>query len=436
MFEDIYELPPGHMLTVRGGKVDIRKYWDIACPSESASQGTEQEYVHRLRELLEDAVRVRLLADVPVGAFLSGGIDSTAIVALMARIMDRPVKTFAIGFEDDPSFNELEYARLAARAYGTEHHEFVVRPDAIDLLPKLVWHYDQPFADSSAIPTYLVSKLTREHVTVALTGDGGDELFAGYDRFAAARVAESYRRTPQWTQAALARLARAFPESTHYNGFVRRVRRFVENAPLPLAERYLGWVGIFHQDFVRELVAGEVRTDPVEHFQSYFDPVRNADPISQLLFVNAKTYLPGDLLVKTDRMTMANSLEARSPFLDQDLLEFAAGIPVDLKLKGITTKYILKRALEGIVPREILRRKKHGFGVPVGRWLRTGLKDYIRDLLLSPGALSRGYFRKESLERLIAEHLEGWRDHGHRLWALATFEIWHRVFIDPELDSR
>jgi asparagine synthase (glutamine-hydrolysing) len=432
IFEGIHELPPGHTLTVQDGQITLRQYWEVPLADVAGDQLSEQECIERLRELLEEAVRIRLSSDVPLGAFLSGGLDSTAVVAVMARIMSQPVKTFAIGFEDDPSFNELEHARLAARTYGTDHHEFIVRPDAIELLPKLVWHYDQPFADSSAIATYLVAKLTREHVAVALTGDGSDELFAGYERFAATHLAEVYRCTPQVVQAALTHLLGALPESTRYNGFVRRARRFVENAPLPLAQRYLGWVGIFHDGFIRALMSEGTDVDPVAHFQTFFDQVQDLDPVGQLLYVNTKTYLPGDLLVKTDRMTMANSLEARSPFLDQELLEFAARIPSHFKLRGLTTKYILKKALEGFVPREIIRRKKHGFGVPVGRWFRTHLKNYVREVLLSPLALRRGYFKEEGLRRLIDEHQSGKRDHGHRLWALLTLEMWHRVFMDNE----
>jgi asparagine synthase (glutamine-hydrolysing) len=269
---------------------------------------------------------------------------------------------------------------------------------------------------------------------VALTGDGGDELFAGYERFAAARLAEAYRCSPHFVQVTLTRLLHFLPESTTYDGFVRRARRFVENAPLPLAQRYLAWVGVFHENFIRDLLAGGLVVDPVDHFKTYFAPAQDVDPIDQLLSVNTKTYLPGDLLVKTDRMTMANSLEARCPFLDQDLLEFAAHVPSDLKLKGLTTKYILKKAMQGLVPREIIYRKKHGFGVPVGRWFRTSLKEYVWDMLLGPQALRRGYFREDVLRRLIEEHQSGKRDHGQRLWALLTFEMWHRVFLEQEGD--
>ncbi|HEV8620376.1 MAG TPA: asparagine synthase (glutamine-hydrolyzing), partial [Nitrospiraceae bacterium] len=432
-FEGIYELPPGHILTVKDGHVSVCRYWDLPLPVSYGQAFSEKEYVTKVRELFEQAVQIRLISDVPLGAFLSGGLDSTAIVALMSRLMAQRVSTFAIGFADDPSFNELEYARFVARTYRTDHHEFIVRSDAIAQLPKLVWHYDQPFADSSAIPCYLVAQLSRQHVTVALTGEGGDDLFAGYERFAAARLAETYCRIPELLQGALARLLYLLPESTSYDGFVRHARRFVENAPLPLAERYLGWAGIFQNGFIRELVNENLNVDPISHFKSYFEQVQDADLIDQLLSVNIKTYLPGDLLVKTDRMTMANSLEARCPFLDHELLEFAQQIPATLKLKGRTAKYVLKRALEGLVPSEIIQRKKHGFGVPVGHWFRTSLKDYVRDTLLSADALHRGYFREEALRHLLEEHQSGRRDHGHRLWTLLTFEIWHQVFIDQEV---
>lgn len=431
-FENIYELAPGYKLVTQGGEVALDQYWKLP-PQDVGIELSEKEYVERLRELFEDAVKVRLISDVPLGAFLSGGVDSAAVVAFMTRIMNQPIKTFAIGFTDDPSFNELEYARVVAKEFQSEHHEFLVTPDAIDLLPKLVWYYDQPFADSSAIPSFLVAQMTRKHVKVALTGDGGDELFAGYERFAAARLAENYRRTPRFLQGAVRQVLGMMPEATTYRSFVRRARRFVDSASLPLTERYLHWVGIFPGSLIGELLADDIDSDPVSHFQTYFDPAHDTDLIAQLLSVNMKSYLPGDLLVKTDRTTMANSLEARCPFLDQQLLEFSCSIPSELKLKGMTTKYILKRALQDIVPKEIILRKKHGFGVPVGGWFRTSLKRYLHETLLSPEALRRGYFHEPTLRRLIEEHQSGKRDHTHRLWSLLTFEIWHRVFIDQEV---
>lgn len=434
IFESIHKLPPGHIMIVQDNELEVSEYWDLCYPPDQSAARPEEDYIEELRRLFKEAVAIRLISDVPFGAFLSGGIDSTAVVAVMSELMDQPVKTFAIGFAGESSFDELKYARLAAERYGTDHHEFVIEPKAIELLPKLVWHYDEPFADSSAIPTYLVSRLTREHVTVVLNGDGGDELFAGYERFTAARLAEAYGKTPQFVQRSLARLLRALPESTSYRGFVRQARRFVESAPLPLLERYLGWMAIFSDDLRESLLAGEQETDVREHFASHLSQVENLDLISQLLYLNTKTYLPEDLLVKADRMSMANSLEARSPFLDQYLTQFAAEIPASLKLNGLTTKYILKKALRGLVPQEIIDRPKHGFGVPVGRWFRTDLRDYVREILLGPETLKRGYFREEALRWLIQQHQEGKRDFGHQLWALLTFELWHRLFIDKGID--
>ncbi len=434
-FENIHELPPGHMLWVEGDQTAIRRYWSAPREPVDAPRFFESEYIQQVRERFEEAVRLRLTSDVPLGAFLSGGVDSAAVVAVMTRLIGGPVRTFSIGFADEPSFNELPFARRVARQFGSDHHELIVQPDAVELLPKLVWHYDQPFADSSALATYWVARLAQAHVKVVLTGDGGDELFAGYERFAAARLAEYYRRAPRCVQDAVNRLARFWPESTAYDDLARRVKRFVGSAALPLPERYLEWVGIFTPEALRQLITDTVEIDPVAHFRGYFSGRAGADPIDELLAVNLSSYLPGDLLVKSDRMTMAHSLEARCPFLDHRLLEYASRIPTSLKLKGMTTKYVLKRAFEGLLPSEILWRKKHGFGVPVGRWFRAGLRDFLCDHLLSPTALRRGYFDEQALRRLVGEHLGGERDHGHRLWALLTLEIWHRQFIDCEVSS-
>jgi asparagine synthase (glutamine-hydrolysing) len=436
MFAEIKQLPPGHVLIVENGSVHATPYWHWPLrgrESEELKELGEGEWAEQVLDALREAVCVRLVSDVPLGAFLSGGLDSSLIVALMSQLMDEPVKTFAIGFSGEPSFNELDYARRVAQLFGTDHHEFVVQPDAVDLLPALVRHYDEPFADSSAIPTYLVAQLTRQHVTVALTGDGGDELFAGYERFAAARLAASYRRLPGFLRRAVSGMVHHWPESTAYRGLARRVRRFVDAADQPLAERYLSWVGLFSRDMCRELLPswGDPPADGVlADYQAHFEPAAGHGLVDQLLCVNATTYLPGDLLVKTDRMTMAHGLEARCPFLDQGLIGLAAGIPPALKLRGTTTKYILKRAAEKLLPREIVHRPKHGFGVPVGRWFRQELRDYVRDVLLSPRARQRGYFDSAVVTRLIEEHQRGRRDWGHQLWTLLTFELWQRAYLE------
>lgn len=430
MFRHIHVLPPGHTLIIEDGRLEVAEYWDVAY--DKVEYRSENECVEELQARLREAVRLRLVSDVPLGAFLSGGIDSTAIVALMSEVSDQPVQTFAIGFAGERSFNELEHARRAADQYSTDHHEFVVEPDAVGLLPKLVWHYDQPFADSSAIPTYLVSQLTRQHVTVALNGDGGDELFAGYERFAAAHLAERWNWVPHDVWRAAGRLLRVLPESTGYRDVVRRARRFVEAAGLPCLDRYLSWVGLFSADLRRKVLTGRTEMDVRTSFRRCLDQVKGRDPISQLLYLNTKTYLPDDLLVKTDRMSMAHGLEARSPFLDHELAQWAAGLPIDLKLQGTTTKYLLKRAMRGLVPDGIIYRPKHGFGVPVGRWFRSDLSGYVRETLLSSRALDRGYFRPDGLRWLVEQHQTGQRDFGHQLWTLLTLEVWHRIFLDGD----
>lgn len=430
-FEGIRMLLPGHMLVVRGDDVTETAYWTPPPAADRDPAARAEDWIDAVRDKLDDAVRIRLLSDVPLGAFLSGGLDSSLIVALMARHMTERVKTFAIGFTGETSFDETAYARRVADLLDTDHHEFIVEPDAIHLLPFLVWHHDQPFADSSAIPTYLVSKHTRDHVTVALTGDGGDELFAGYDRFYAATLAARYRRLPGFVRGGIAAGVDLLPEATSYRGAAMRARRFVSGAALPPAEAYFDWVRLFDDALLADVIAQPDKLAPGAHFAAHFDPLDQRDITAQLLDVNLTTYLPDDLLIKTDRSSMAASLEARAPFLDHELLDLAARIPVNLKLHGNTSKYILKEAARGLLPDDIIDRKKHGFGVPVGRWFREDLRGYVREILLDPQTTARGYFREDGVRRLLDEHARGQRNHGQRIWLLLTVEWWHRLFIDP-----
>ncbi|MBI3763226.1 MAG: asparagine synthase (glutamine-hydrolyzing) [Chloroflexi bacterium] len=428
LFENIHVLPPAHYLTARDGIISVTRYWDapIAIGHQPPAMSND-EWAESLLAKLREAVKLRLVSDVPLGAFLSGGLDSSAIVALMGEAGAGRVKTFAIGFSDEPSFDERPHARRVADFLGCEHHEFVVRAQSVDLVPLLVRHHDQPFGDSSAIPTYLVAKCAREHVTVALTGDGGDELFAGYDRFRAARLAETYRRLPGVVRRAAEVVAAALPHGTGYRDAARNAARFFRSASQPLPARYLGWVGVMSPEVVAELCGSSF--DPAAHFGEYFRMNGARDPLPALLDVNLRTYLPDDLLVKADRATMAASLEARSPFLDHELVELAARIPPDLKLKGGVGKYILKRALAGRLPPEIIHRRKHGFGVPIGRWFRQGLRDYLTETLLSERAMGRGILRGEAVRALVASHLSGERDYGHALWALLTLEVWQQMYF-------
>ena len=344
----------------------------------------------------------------------------------MRRHSNAAIKTFSIGFAGDDSFDETPYAESVARHLGTEHQSFRVKPEALSLLPDLVWHHDQPFADSSAIPTYLVSKLTRAQVTVALTGDGGDELFAGYERFYAAALMRRLRGVPKPLLGGAAALLGALPEGTGYYDRVKRAGRFARAAGLPFPDGYFDLVRVFDDAGVAAIVAGGAaagrRIAPCLS-------VGQAGALPALVEWNMRSYLPDDLLIKADRCSMQASLEARAPFLDHALAEYAATIPFNLKLRGARTKHILKEAARGLLPDAIIARKKHGFGIPLGAWLRRDM-GIVRELLLSRRARERGLLEMNAVERLIAEHAAGRRDHSRKLWALLTLEEWQRQFMD------
>ncbi|MBI4642054.1 MAG: asparagine synthase (glutamine-hydrolyzing) [Candidatus Tectomicrobia bacterium] len=425
-YQGIMKLPPGHTLTVRAdGSLSLKQYWDVTYPLKGDEvPDSEDEVIKQLRSLLTKAVEKRLISDVPLGAFLSGGIDSSIVVGLMSQLMDQPVKTFSIGFTGDESYNEVKYARIIANRFQTDHHEFIVKPDAFTLVEKLIWHYDEPFGDSSAIPTYLLSQLTREEVTVALNGDGGDELFAGYERFYAAQIAE---RIPSPLRQLGLTVLQALPDSSEYDSLIRKARRFLVSAGKPLAARFLDWNSFFRRDLLEEFIQAPWDQSLIQaSFDECLSQTNGLSLLSKVLYVNMKTYLLDDLLVKMDRMAMAHALEARSPFLDRELIEYTARLPDKMKLKGITTKYILKKAFADLLPQEILTRKKHGFGVPLGAWFRAELKDYIREILLSSQAELGSYLRGEAIARMIDDHLARKRDFGQQLWTLLTLEVWLR----------
>src|SRR5215204_1082022 len=433
-YRDIRKLEPGHSLTLtRDGEIKTQRYWE---PDFSKKvKLTEEEAGERALELLREAVRVRLMSEVPLGAFLSGGIDSSAVVALMAEESSAPVQTFSIGFEEQ-DFSELHHARRVAERVGAEHHEFVVRPDAMEVLPKLVEHYGEPYADSSAIPTYYVARETRKHVTVALNGDGGDECFAVYERYAAMRLSERYRRLPGVLREQVIRRAlEMLPISELRPTRARKVRRFLRAASLPPVERYLRWVSIVDREVKDDLYSAEFREevgrrDAGAWLRPWFARANGAGVVDAALLADTMTYLPNDLLVKVDIASMANSLEARSPFLDHHVIEFAASLPENLKLRGLTTKYILKKTLTKLLPPENLKRGKMGFGVPVGHWFRGEMQGFLRENLLSERASRRGLFRPEVVRRMVELHTRGERDHTHQLWTLLMLELWFQRFID------
>ena len=439
LFEAIHQLAPGHMMIVDASgpgvpSLSIEPYWEPPFPGIGSEATSETILAEELLKQLRTAVRMRMISDVPLGSFLSGGLDSAAVVALMAQESSLPVKTFAIGFAKEDSFDETSYARQIADQFHTDHHEFIVEPDVVNLVDELVWHHDQPFGDSSAIPTYLVSKLARDHVTVALTGDGGDELFAGYDRFRAARLSQALTNVPPLAIRAASLALEQLPETTGYRDTVRRANRFVKGASLPLAERYLSWVRYVPGGWVRNLLGESSETSVVEHYASLLAKSNaghnSNDIVAQLLQLNLTTYLPEDLLVKVDRASMAVSLEARAPFLDHVLLQFVARIPTSLKLKGSSSKYIFKKAMRGILPDEIIDRKKHGFGVPVGAWMRGDLAMFMKETLSGPKAESRGIFDPDAIREMLATHETGKADLGQALWTLLTFELWMQRYFD------
>ena len=437
IYQGITKLPPAHLLSMTASETRLERYWDLPLQPQP-DLGTD-DAIGELRERVTQAVRERLVSDVPLGAFLSGGIDSSIIVGLMARECDRPVKTFSIGFGAQ-KYDELDYARLAARRFGTDHSEFVVEADAIALLPELVRHYGEPFADSSAIPTWYLAQRTREHVTVALSGDGGDEAFAGYQRYLAMRLGSFYDAIPQAARSAWEGLADKLipklPASAEPKTLGRRVKRFLEGLSRPQAERYIHWIAYFRREDKEGLYTDEfaarLRDHRAEDFLTEeFDRVATLDPVAATSRVDAVTYLPNDILTKVDIASMASSLEVRSPFLDHDVMAFAFSLPTSAKMGtlGGSPKWLLRQAFADLLPDEIRRRGKMGFGVPIAHWLRGQLRGYLAEHLLSPECLGRGIFREAAIRRLVAEHLDGTADHANRLWALLNLELWHRTFL-------
>ena len=432
-YQAIRKLEPGHWLLWRDGESKLERYWQLDFSHKVNI--SEQDAGERVSELLRDAVRVRLMSEVPLGAFLSGGIDSSAVVALMAQESGERIKTFSIGFEEQ-DFSELHHARRVAEHVGADHHEFIVRPNAMEILPTLVEHYGEPFADSSAIPSYYVSRETRRYVTVALNGDGGDECFAGYERYAAMSLAQRYTKLlpAALRQGVVANLAKALPEFRTRSPLAKG-KRFLKAASLSPIQRYLRWISAFDESAKLDLYSDDFREQTkdfstVSIIQPWFAKANGSGIVDASLLTDTMTYLPNDLLVKMDIASMTVSLEARSPFLDHHLMEFAASLPEKLKLRRMTTKYLLKRVLKDLVPAENLSRGKMGFGVPVGHWFRGTMQQFLRETLLSEKALARDLFQRTRVRQIVDQHVEGKVDHSHRLWSLLMLELWFQRFID------
>jgi asparagine synthase (glutamine-hydrolysing) len=428
----VRKLPAAHTLVLQDGRVTIEPYWRLDY-SVKADLPVE-EWCERIRAAIREATRRRMIADVPLGAFLSGGIDSSAVVAAMAEQSSEPVRTFSIGF-DHEQFDELPYARRIAEHFGTEHEEFRVHAEAADIVPRIVRHYGEPYADATAIPSFYLSELTRRHVTVALNGDGGDESFAGYTRYVANALAGRLDRVPRGLRRAIGAAGSRFHERGHRSSVRNRAVRLSRTLGLDAAGRYARYAAIGDEPWRRAMYSAEfaaslegVRRDPIAEAWA---ATSGSDVVDKMLEVDIATYLAGDLIPKIDIATMAHALEARSPFLDHELMELAATIPASLKVRGAEKKWILREALRGWVPDEVLDRPKQGFVVPLSQWLRTDLAEWARDVLLDPATQARGYFAPGAVEGLLARHAEGADADDRRVWSLVMLELWHREFIDP-----
>ena len=433
-FKDLKKLEPAHYLFVdlKTKKVEKERYWKLDYSQKLNL--SEDEWKKRIMQKLEEAVKLRMISDVPLGAFLSGGIDSSAIVALMSKFSKTPVKTFSIGFEEE-KYNELKYAKIVAKKFKTDHKEFIVKPDAIKMLPQLVYQYEEPYADSSALPTYYVSKMTREYVTVALNGDGGDENFAGYGRYSVQKFGILYNKFIPFHKKIILPIVK-FLATLVKNTFFDRAYIFANTLSQKYNYRYINYIRYFSNELKEKIYTDNFKekTKNIDSYKIVADKFNEAgakDKMDQCLYADFSTYLHDDLMAKVDIDSMAVVLEGRSPFLDYEMLELTAKIPFNLKLKGLNNKkYILKETLRGLVPNEVMFRPKMGFGIPIDVWFRGKLKDFAYDTLLSEKAINRGLFKKEAIKDILDEHVNTQINHAYRIWALITLELWFQEYFD------
>ncbi|MBE0461550.1 MAG: asparagine synthase (glutamine-hydrolyzing) [Candidatus Aminicenantes bacterium] len=437
IFKNIFKLAPGYLLVYENGTVNLKKYWDIQPnkqPEGKFSKDNLASVMDKLYSLLKESVGLRLISDVPLGAFLSGGIDSSAIVGLMREMGASPLKTFSIGFED-ASYNELKHARRIAQKFNTDHEEFILRPQILDLTEKLIHHLDEPLGDFSIFPTFLVSKMARSHVKVILSGDGGDELFGGYEHYQAQKI--SQLNSSSLFQKPLYWAIKKFSPSPKKKGLWNKLRRYLEGLEHGPELRHLRWMMFLTQKdkqslYSRELVdelGGIQQIHELSPFKGYFQNLRDFDSTNGELYLDLKTYLADNILVKVDRMSMAASLETRVPLLDHKIVEFVSNLPGELKVKGLTTKWIFKKTMERLLPPETIYRRKEGFSIPIKHWLRKELKELMFDFLNESRIKREGLFNFAPIERMMEQHLKGKENFSHQLWALLVFEIWKSHYL-------
>ncbi len=431
IFRQIRKLPQAHWLLYEEGQLQIQRYWRL---HYHASCRRESDLADEMVTLLRDAVKIRLMSEVPLGAFLSGGLDSSSVVAMMAQTSSNGVKTFSIGF-DNASYNELPYARTIARQFNTEHYEEIITPDVLRLTEKIIHQLDEPFGDFSVFPTYMVSEMARKQVTVVLSGDGGDELIAGYETYIAERMARTYQRLPAWLRRGLiGPVVSLLPPTEKKKGFFNKSRRFIEGCRLPAHLQHVRWMIFLQQAEKQKLYSPALRAqlsshNPYAFIEEAFAACNSDVALDQQEYVDIMTYLCDDILVKVDRMSMAVSLEARAPFLDHRFVEFCATLPPHLRLQGKRTKHLLKQAMRGILPQQILERRKEGFSIPIKNWMKQELKPLLMQHLSAAALHDTGFFEPNYVKRLIAEHGKGVENHSHRLWALLMFQMWHQQYM-------
>lgn len=433
MFRDIHKLPPGHYLSFKEGKAEVVQYWDLHFHEEAHPQ---TYYEEKLRDLLTDAVRRRLVSDVPVGVFLSGGLDSSTLVSLMSRCGLDPIPTFALGYED-PSFSEFDYARVIAKQFNTQHHELLIEPITPELIEKAVWHLDEPMTDLSTIPFYLISQKAREHVTVCLSGEGGDECLVGYDRFKASKAHGYYQILPDWMRRGLiSPLVKALPDQSQKKGLINVIKRFIEGGLLPEEAEHIRWqyFGTPEHDsaLFSQQIQREINFDPFSPIRQLSRYCKAQDRLGKEIYLDLKFIMPDSILMKVDKMSMAHALEVRTPFLDYQFVEFCASIPGALKLNGFNTKAIFRSAMKGILPDQIRGRGKQGYSLPIKNWLRQELKEYMNDLF-SCSPLLKEAFNLEYIRTLMKDHQEYRANHNHILWALINLVVWHRLFVERQV---
>lgn len=422
IFNYIYQLPPGNLLTLKDKKINIKRYWDLEFNEKIKN---EEAAIKELEIIFSDSVNKRTISDVPLGVFLSGGLDSSLVASVMKNYTKR-LKTFSIGFYDS-EFNETNYAQKVSEYLGTEHKEFFVKPDAVEVLPEIIYSFDQPFADPSSLPTYYLSKMTRKYVTVALSGDGADESFAGYRRYMGVYLENKIRFIPSIIRKSI----RFIPATRKRYDPAKYIEKLLEGIKLEDKEKHIFYMQHFDKENRKELYSNKLNDfDPNKHFKEHLMRIDSKKKLDIAQGLDIKTYLPDDILAKVDRMSMAHSLEIRSPFMDFRMFKVAASLPTNLRLNKLNGKYVLKKFAKKYLPKEIVYRKKEGFSVPLGKWFDNELKDLTQNILLSEESLKRGYFRERAIKKILEDHIGRRKEYSTQLWILLNLEIWHRMFID------